>query len=213
MKVGYYCESPADQAALRVFAEGLLGQPPEPVSMNPEARGVMSVLRTLDGVFRGVHYNSDAEGLIVVVDCDDSEMHDSSHDLPGGGSEHCRFCQARKIIARAKSQLKARPGQPELKVAIGLAVPAIEAWYLVGKNHQVGEAAWKAGQRPFTRKQLKRLVYETDIPSLELETDCAVKEARRIISDLSAIETAFPIGFGLMAKEVRSWAGLASKVG
>ena len=70
---------------------------------------------------------------------------------------------------------KARKGRPELKVATGLTVPAIEAWYLVGKNHQVGEAAWItgliAGRPPFTRPQLKQLVYGTDRPSLELETN------------------------------------------
>ena len=95
-------------------------------------------------------------------------------------------------------------------MAIGLTVPAIEAWYLVGKEHQVGEAAWivglAAGKRPFTRPHLKKLVYGTDRPSLELETECAVKEARRIIRDMKAIETNFPIGFGLMAQEIRSWA-------
>jgi hypothetical protein len=45
----------------------------------------------------------------------------------------------------------------------------------------------------------------TDRPSLERETECAVTEARRIISDLAVLETAFPAGFGLMAQEVRSW--------
>lgn len=94
-------------------------------------------------------------------------------------------------------------------MAIGLAVPAIEAWYLVGKNHQVGEAAWitgmTAGRLPFTRRQLKKEVYGTDRPSLEHETDCAVREARRIIANIKAIETAFPAGFGAMASEIRSW--------
>jgi hypothetical protein len=91
-------------------------------------------------------------------------------------------------------------------------VPSIEAWYLVGKNHQVGEAAWKvglaSGNLPFTRLQLKQLVYTTDRPSLEHETECAVAEARRIIQKPEAIESTFPIGFGLMAKQVRSWTEL-----
>ena len=62
-----------------------------------------------------------------------------------------------------------------------------------------------AGQPPFTRPQLKKLVYGTDRPSLELETDRAEKEARRIIRDIKAIENQFPVGFGLMAQEIRSW--------
>jgi hypothetical protein len=40
---------------------------------------------------------------------------------------------------------------------------------------------------------------------LEYETKCAVENVRRIIADVRAIEVAFPIGFGLMAEEIRSW--------
>ncbi len=209
MKLGFFSESPADQAAMAVFAAGLLGTPPEPIDNDLQAHGVAGVLNALDGVIRGVHYNSDAEGLVVVVDCDETEFHDSSHDTPGGGGERCRFCKLHKIIARARNQLKARQGRPALKVAIGLAVPAIEAWYLVGKEHQIGEAAWKvgltSGQHPFTTRQLKQKVYGTDRPSLEHETECAVNEARRIIANIQALEDSFPIGFGLMAREIRSW--------
>jgi hypothetical protein len=209
MRIGYYCESPADQAAMMVFTEGLLGAPPEPINLDLEAHSVPAFFVALDGVFRGVHYNSDAEALIFVVDCDDTEVHGAAHDAPGGAAEGCRLCRVRKIIARARTQLKPRRGLPELRVATGLAVPAIEAWYLVGKNHQVGEAAWgvglRAGRPPFTRAKLKELVYGTDRPSLEHETECAVAEARRIVGNLEAIESAFPDGFGPMAREIRSW--------
>ncbi len=215
MKIGFYGESPADQAAMAVFAEGILREPPEPINMDLEAHSVPGFFSALDGVFRGVHYNSDAEGLIVVVDCDETELHDPGHDTAAVGGERCRLCQARKITAQARKQLKAMPGRPALRVAIGLAVPAIEAWFLVGKEHQVGEAAWivglAAGRPPFTKPQLKKLVYGTDRPSLELETECAVQEARRIINNIKAIETAFPAGFGLMAREIRSWTAQQAK--
>jgi hypothetical protein len=208
MKIGFYCESPADRAALEIFAAALLGAAPEPISMDLEAHSVPGFFLSLDGVFRGVHYNSDAEGLVVVVDSDDTLLHEPAHDRPGGG-EGCRFCQCRKIIAQAQKQLKTRPGRPALKVAIGLAVPAIEAWYLVGKESQVGEAAWlvgrSAGRPPFTRAQLKKRVYGTERPSLERETECAMTEARRLSSNLAALENAFPAGFGLLAQEIRSW--------
>src|SRR5262249_34898492 len=150
-----------------------------------------------------------AEGLVVVVDSDDTDLHDLAHDAPGASGERCRLCQVRKIVAQARKQLKPRQSRPGLKLAIGLAVPAIEAWYLVGKNHQVGEAACRQagapGRLPFTRLQLKQMVYGTEHPSLELETECALKEAHRIISNVQAIEDAFPNGFGLMAREIRSW--------
>jgi hypothetical protein len=209
MRIGFFCESPADQAALAVFTEGLLGSPPEPIGMDLEAHGVSGVLRAIDGVFRGVHFNPNADGLVVVVDCDDTVPHAITHDAPGSAEDRCRYCQLRKIIDRAKQQVKPIQGRPALKVAIGLAVPAIEAWYLAGNNHQVGEPARAVGvangRPPFTRPQLKKLVYGTDRPSVELQTERAVTESRRIIQDLSAVETAFPSGFGLMAKEIRSW--------
>jgi hypothetical protein len=47
------------------------------------------------------------------------------------------------------------------------------------------------------------MVYGTDRPSLELETERAIAETRRIIRDLTTIEAAFPVGFGLMAIEIR----------
>ncbi len=209
MKIGFYCESPADQAALAVFTEGILGEPPEPINRDLEARSVPAFFTALGGVFRGVHYNSDAEGLIIVVDCDDTEMHVPDHDKLAEGGESCRLCQVSKILAQTRKHLRARPSRGELRVAIGVALPAIEAWYLVGREHQVGEAAWRAGlaanRLPFTRSKLKELVYGTARPSLELETERATKEAQRIINNINALETAFPVGFGQMASEIRSW--------
>jgi hypothetical protein len=40
MKIGYFCESRADQAALEVFTEGILGQSPEPINIDLEAHSV-----------------------------------------------------------------------------------------------------------------------------------------------------------------------------
>src|SRR5437868_15260804 len=103
MKIGYFCESPADQAAMAIFTEGILGQPPEPINMDLEAHSVPGFFRSLDGVYRGVHYNSDAEGLIVVVDSDDAVLHSEAHDAPGVTEDRCRYCQIRKIIQQARN--------------------------------------------------------------------------------------------------------------
>ena len=102
MKIGFFSESPADQAALAVFTEGILGQAPEIPSTDLEGHGVTGVINALNGVVRGMHYNSDADGLVVVVDCDDTELHTSAHDT-SGVSDRCRLCQLRKIVARAAS--------------------------------------------------------------------------------------------------------------
>ena len=108
MKIGFYCESPVDRAALAVFTEGILGSAPEPINIDLEAHSVPGFFKTLGGVFRGVHYTSDAEGLVVVVDADNTEMHDPAHDTLPRVAERCRLCEVRTIIARAKNELKPR---------------------------------------------------------------------------------------------------------
>ena len=54
MKVGFYCESPADRAALEVFTQDILGEQLEPINMDLEAHSVPAFFKTLDGVFREV---------------------------------------------------------------------------------------------------------------------------------------------------------------
>lgn len=208
MKIAILSESPVDQAALAIFAEGLLGEKPEPINVNLQARSIPAIFSSLAGDFLALHYNSDAEALIVVVDCDEKALHREDH-VSQKDQGDCRYCRIREIIDRTRNPLKPRPGQPELLVAIGLTVPSIEAWYLAGKNHEVGESRWQIGidsrKPPFTKRDLKNRVYGTDRPPLSLAIPKAEAEARRIIANISMIETAFPIGFGLMANEIRSW--------
>ena len=94
-------------------------------------------------------------------------------------------------------------------IAIGLAVPCIEAWYLAGKNSRVGEAEWSrglaSGRRPYTNNELKQAAYGTDRPGLQLETLLAIEEATRLVADLSVIEKKFPVGFGHFAQTIRQW--------
>jgi hypothetical protein len=63
MKIAFYGESPADQAAMAILTEGILGVKLEPINMDLQANGVTRVLAGLDGVFRGLHFNSDADAL------------------------------------------------------------------------------------------------------------------------------------------------------
>jgi len=105
MKIAFLSESPADQAALAVFTKCLLGRKPIPHSMNISARGVDGLLLALDGIYRGLHYNSDVEAMVVVVDCDESEIHEPDHDSSKKQTD-CRFCQITQIIERARKQLK-----------------------------------------------------------------------------------------------------------
>ncbi len=96
-------------------------------------------------------------------------------------------------------------------MALGLAVPQIEAWYLVGCDPHVSEATWnnarKDGKFAYSSNQLKQKVYGTDRPSLELAIERAGDEAKRIVDGgkLPQLEKLFATGFGALAEDVRRW--------
>ncbi|WP_145260980.1 hypothetical protein [Planctomycetes bacterium Pan216] len=116
----------------------------------------------------------------------------------------------RQIVASARKKLN--PGRigGELKVAFGIAIPCLEAWLLCGKDHGVSERAWIEAKRnnrsaPYPGQQLKQFVYGTDRPAGDVQRDRGVEEATRVASILDRLENDFPIGFGSLAKEIRSW--------
>ncbi len=51
MKIGFYCESPADKAAMAVFVEAIIGKRPESINLDLEAHSVPAFFSALDGVF------------------------------------------------------------------------------------------------------------------------------------------------------------------
>jgi hypothetical protein len=96
-----------------------------------------------------------------------------------------------------------------LKTAIGVAVPAIEAWYRASIDPHINEAAWirRLSSRTvtYTRRSLKRDVYGTDRPSLEQATRDATAAALQLAQDIPLLERLFPHSFGPFAQAVRSW--------
>ena len=208
MKVAVLSESSADEAAIRILIEGILSSKTEDVSPPTlRSRGWPAVIKILPNVIKFLHYSTNAEALAVVVDSDDSPIHQSTHDQAGGEDAQCRLCQLRKVINSEKGLLRATPGRGLIKTAIGLAVPAIEAWYLSGSK--VNEATWARKQRSerisYTRRSLKRSVYGTERPTIVIEERYAIEAASRLVNDLPGVEKLFPNGFGYFAREVRSW--------
>ncbi len=213
MKVAVLSESSADEAAIRILVDVLLGAASERVDLfQLRSRGWPSVRNVLPTVIKHAYFWTDAEGLVVVADANGSVMH---REVESGTAceEGCRCCHLRRIAAAALGQVRGREGRAGLRVAIGLAAPAIEAWLLCGKEGEASEAAWgrilAAGSGRITgrRAELKRALYGTDRPSLAVETEVMVREARRVAGDLLGLERAFPAGFGGMAREVRGWPG------
>jgi hypothetical protein len=209
MKVAILSESPADEAAISVLVEGILGNPVERVQSGLRARGWPNVAQILPAVIRHLHFNTAADGLVVVVDSDDSVVHTNDHEAPNYYHPLCRMCQLRGVFRRTTKKLPPAQGRARVLRCVGVAVPAVEAWYLCGRDDNVTEAAWVSGQikgmTPYTRRELKWRVYGTERPSLPLETERALQEVRRHRGDLRRLEYDFPIGFGFLANDLRSW--------
>ncbi len=208
MKLAILSESPADEAALRVLVEGVLEEPIQLVQTSLRARGWPSVAQVLPAVIRHLHFSTDATGLVVVVDADDSVVHTAEHDNPGYFHPHCRLCQLRAVFRQTVKKLPPALGRTRLLRGIGVAVPAIEAWYLCGRDEQVTESRWLQGldvkKAPYSRHELKQRVYGTERPSLSHEIACALVDARRHAKDTRRLENDHP-GFRALAVDLRNW--------
>lgn len=208
MKLAILSESPADEAALRLLAQAVVDGPVEFLSPGFRARGWPSVAQVLPAVLRHLHFNTDADGVLVEVDADDSVVHTEQHERPDYFHPQCRICRLRAVVRQTVKKLPTANGRQRLLRAVGVAVPAIEAWYLCGRDTTVTETAWLEGQRtgrpPYTRAELKWRVYGTDRPTLEYEIACALREVARHRRDPRRLLNDFP-GFGFLAADLRSW--------
>lgn len=209
MRVALLSESPADEIAIKVLVESVLGEPIRQVQPALRARGWPNVAQVLPPVLRHLHFNTDADGLVVVVDSDDTVVHTEAHEAPGYFHPQCRLCQLRAVYRQTMKKIPPARGRDRVLRCVGVAVPAVEAWYLCGRDDTVGEAAWVAGQErgspPYTRRDLKWRVYGTDRPTLPHEIDCALREVQRHRHDARRLEADFPGGFGSLARDLRSW--------
>ena len=207
MKVALLSESPADEAALRVLVGAVLKQTPRFVGPGFRARGWPNVAQLLPAVIRHLHFNTDTDALVVVVDSDDSVVHTIDHDAPGYFHPNCRMCQLRAVYRQTTKRLPPAHGRARVLRAVGIAVPAIEAWYLCGRDESVTQERWVQGQaagpRPYSRGELKWRVYGTDRPSLPHETVCALREVARHRHDTRRLENDFP-GFAALAADLRA---------
>lgn len=209
MNIALLSESPADEAALRVLVGYVLGGRFNRVAPTLRARGWPSVELVLPAILRHLHFNTNADGLVVVVDSDDSPVHTTEHEAPGYHHPYCRICRLRTVFRRVTKNLPPAQGRDRVLRAVGLCVPALEAWLLCGRDTSITEAAWTngqaAGRPPYTRRELKWRVYGTERPSLPHEIRRAVQEVSRHQGDVRRMENDFPQGFGSLARDLRSW--------
>jgi hypothetical protein len=201
MRVAILSESEDDEGAVRVLIDGILGRSTQLIANPPlRARGWPFIRNILPSALTHFHYHTDAEALVVVVDSDDSVVHHPSHDVSHRAFQACRLCQLLAIVTNTQERLRPRINlPPTIKVAVGLAVPAVEAWYRSGIDPHVTEAAWMQGlesrRYPYTRNGLKAAVYGTERPSRTLKTHRATEEAR----DLWKTSLAWSSGFQMVS--------------
>jgi len=211
LKLAVLSESPADDAAARALAEAILGQSLQAVlPMGLRTRGGWpSVLQILPTILKHLHYRTDTEGLVVVVDSDKSPLHRLPVDPLEGRECECRRCQLRQAALRTQAELQHKFPRPPIRLAIGLAVPSIEAWFRCGIDPHVTEAAWvqslQSNSFPFTTRSLKRDVYGSDSPGLPLQTRYAVEASQRLAQQLDLLKTFFPSGFGSLFDDLSGW--------
>ncbi len=160
MKVAVFGESDLDETALRILIEAILGKQTHAIAFRPRARGWPAVCNDLPAVLKRLHYHTEAEAIVIVADSDDSPLHQATHEQAGKTEGECRFCSLREKMKLTFSQLNPVGGRVTIKAAVGIAVPAIEAWYLCGVDPRASEAAWLQGGQSMRgasfRKELKR---------------------------------------------------------
>ena len=210
MKVAVLCESPPDESAIVILVGAVLGSLVDRVAgPTLRSRGWPSVRSVLPSVIQHCYFRTDADGLVVVVDSDSPIAHREG-PAESACETGCRLCALRLAARSTLQRLSARAARAPLKVAVGLAVPAIEAWYRVGMDATVTEAAWiqaYSGLRPrlpYTKASLKEAVYGTDRPPLGLSVTHAVEHATRLTTQLRELSLAFP-GFRVLSEELSTW--------
>lgn len=204
--VSVLSESTADEQALQIVLPSLVKLPVRFLKTQFRARGWPSVAQVVPALAHHLHFRTEAHALVVVVDADDSVVHTEDHEREGYFHPKCRLCHLRSVFRRTVKNFPSANGKERTLRCIGVAVPAVEAWYLCGRDSTVSEVAWTEGQArgrlPYTRRELKERLYGTDRPSLALELERCLPEMARHARDPRRLENDF-LGFALMAKDLR----------
>ena len=203
MKLAILAESSADARALRILADAILQSRSEDVTFpaHLQARGWPALRTVLPIVIKFLHFKTDAEALLVVAD--------SNHSPIQPNDASARLFELDSIVQREVGYLSNVHGKNALRVAVGVATPAIEAWLLSQTRTDVNEAEWERGLKsrsfPYTKLDLKRHLYGSERYTLAHETATMVHYAERLTASLDNLSAKFPIGFGRIVEALRNW--------
>lgn len=204
MIVSILSESVYDEAALRPIVEALLGAPIELVGPpGLRGRGWPAVRTSLPTVVRELWYNSDAAGLVCVVDANGSHF-----DCSAGSAE--RLTEISSLVTETLADLRQQPRSCPLCVAVGLGMPSFDAWLVPPEQPEQSEAVWDAARRSrVTSRQytmeLRRKAYGGARKRGPDQVGDAERIGRAAAARASDLERLFPIGFGGLARSLREW--------
>jgi hypothetical protein len=201
MKVAIFSESAHDEEALRVILDGVLQIKTEAEAHNLESNGWHNVIKRLPTAIRKLHYQTETAGLLVVVDADRSSLK--------MGEAGNRREVLKTIVKATLASLGPVAQKPALKVAIGVAMPALEAWLLSPDDVTLCEANWERALSSEIDtdigKRLKRQLFGVERPDSFVRRDLVLKAAHRCIPHLSVLRDRFPNGFGKMVEDILAW--------
>ena len=209
MKIGILSESEVDEAAYKILVESVLGHPVDLFKDYQKRGGWSQAKKLIRPIILDLHY-SGADGFVFVGDSDSTPPHIASHDQLDEVPEDCRLCEIRRLARSLIETLPARSGQPQLKVAVGIATPAIEAWLLSGFDANCTEAWFREEQARGrlsrqTRRNLKIRKYGSLEASAGIKLQHTLENAQRIAGDLDGLEGRFQFGFGQLRKDLAEW--------
>jgi hypothetical protein len=211
MNLAVLSESESDEAALRVLVDAVLERENAYESKPAlRSRGWSAVLGALPAVLTHLYFQTNVDGLVVVVDGNSSPIHVTDNEHQGRQARQCRYCELSRMIQPIVSQLTQRTDRAPLRVACAVAAPSIEGWLLAGQDPHCTEAAWVRDLENGVRSReainrLKRRLYGTDRPGIRFQTERAVEAAQRHAKKIDELEAAFLNGFGTLARQLRSW--------
>ncbi|MBI4850681.1 MAG: hypothetical protein HY819_02525 [Acidobacteria bacterium] len=94
MKLAVLSESPVDEAFIRIIVSKLLEQQTENIATHSlRSRGWSAVLQVTPSIIRNLYYKTEAEALAILIDSDETPIHNKSHEEDQKSSIGCRLCE------------------------------------------------------------------------------------------------------------------------
>jgi hypothetical protein len=172
MRIAIVSESPADEAAIKILVDSIVGSESDLFSFRTRPDGWTRIFPLLPNIIKHLHFGYEVEGLVVVMDSDESPIHNNTHEEADVENPDCRLCRLRETVRNELSKLRPLPNRPSLKTALGLAVPAIEAWYRAGLDAHVNEVAWNRKLMGEDVSYDKRSLKKDTYGFLSTESEC-----------------------------------------